>query len=80
MRNSRAETVVEGTGDHCCEYMTGGAVVCLGTAGASTILQVDFQQAYLAFVSRGHWIKGRWSLDLSLQINILLEFNIILRL
>ncbi len=27
VRNSLAETVVEGTGDHCCEYMTGGAVV-----------------------------------------------------
>ena len=28
-----AETVVEGTGDHCCEYMTGGCVVVLGPAG-----------------------------------------------
>ena len=26
VRNSRAEAVVEGTGDHCCEYMTGGWV------------------------------------------------------
>ena len=25
--------VVEGAGDHCCEYMTGGAVVCLGPVG-----------------------------------------------
>lgn len=25
--------VVEGVGDHCCEYMTGGAVVCIGTVG-----------------------------------------------
>jgi glutamate synthase (ferredoxin) len=25
--------VVEGVGDHCCEYMTGGAVVVLGSAG-----------------------------------------------
>ena len=33
VRNSMAEAVVEGVGDHCCEYMTGGAVVCLGTAG-----------------------------------------------
>lgn len=30
VRNSRAEAVVEGTGDHCCEYMTGGCVVSLG--------------------------------------------------
>ena len=33
MRNSMAMAVVEGTGDHCCEYMTGGAVVCIGTTG-----------------------------------------------
>lgn len=33
VRNSMAGAVVEGVGDHCCEYMTGGAVVCLGTAG-----------------------------------------------
>lgn len=33
VRNSRAEAVVEGTGDHCCEYMTGGVVVSLGTVG-----------------------------------------------
>lgn len=33
VRNSRAETVVEGTGDHCCEYMTGGVVVALGAVG-----------------------------------------------
>ncbi|CAM9482131.1 unnamed protein product [Ectocarpus fasciculatus] len=28
-----ADSVVEGTGDHCCEYMTGGNVVVLGTVG-----------------------------------------------
>ena len=33
VRNSLAEAVVEGTGDHCCEYMTGGCVVVLGPAG-----------------------------------------------
>ena len=33
VRNSRAEAVVEGTGDHCCEYMTGGVVVALGPVG-----------------------------------------------
>lgn len=33
VRNSMAETVVEGTGDHCCEYMTGGCVVSLGKVG-----------------------------------------------
>ena len=33
MRNSGATAVVEGTGDHGCEYMTGGTVVVLGTTG-----------------------------------------------
>ncbi|KAF3980589.1 MAG: glutamate synthase large subunit [Methylococcales symbiont of Iophon sp. n. MRB-2018] len=33
VRNSGANTVVEGVGDHACEYMTGGRVVVLGTTG-----------------------------------------------
>ncbi len=33
VRNSGAETVVEGVGDHCCEYMTGGVTVVLGSTG-----------------------------------------------
>lgn len=33
VRNSGAIAVVEGTGDHCCEYMTGGRVVVLGPVG-----------------------------------------------
>ncbi|MDB5794785.1 MAG: glutamate synthase subunit alpha, partial [Noviherbaspirillum sp.] len=33
VRNSGATTVVEGTGDHGCEYMTGGTVVVLGATG-----------------------------------------------
>ena len=33
VRNSGAIAVVEGAGDHCCEYMTGGVVVVLGPVG-----------------------------------------------
>ena len=33
VRNSGATAVVEGSGDHCCEYMTGGIVVVLGQVG-----------------------------------------------
>ena len=33
VRNSGAHTVVEGVGDHGCEYMTGGSVVVLGAVG-----------------------------------------------
>lgn len=33
VRNSGAYAVIEGAGDHCCEYMTGGRVVVLGDSG-----------------------------------------------
>jgi glutamate synthase (ferredoxin) len=33
VRNSGAHAVVEGTGDHCCEYMTGGVAVVIGGTG-----------------------------------------------
>jgi glutamate synthase (ferredoxin) len=33
VRNSGARAVVEGAGDHCCEYMTGGIVAVLGSTG-----------------------------------------------
>lgn len=35
VRNSGAIAVVEGVGDHACEYMTGGLVVCLGKTGTN---------------------------------------------
>ncbi|MBV8649644.1 MAG: glutamate synthase large subunit, partial [Paludibacterium sp.] len=33
VRNSGALAVIEGAGDHCCEYMTGGCVIVLGESG-----------------------------------------------
>jgi len=35
VRNSGATAVIEGAGDHCCEYMTDGVVVVLGRAGVN---------------------------------------------
>jgi glutamate synthase (NADPH/NADH) large chain len=35
VRNSGATAVIEGTGDHCCEYMTDGVVVVLGRSGVN---------------------------------------------
>ena len=35
VRNSGAVAVIEGAGDHCCEYMTGGAVCVLGRSGVN---------------------------------------------
>ena len=33
VRNSGAKAIIEGAGDHCCEYMTGGEVIVLGSVG-----------------------------------------------
>lgn len=33
VRNSKGKAVIEGAGDHCCEYMTGGVIVVLGPTG-----------------------------------------------
>ena len=33
VRNSKGRAVIEGAGDHCCEYMTGGIIVVLGHVG-----------------------------------------------
>ncbi len=33
VRNSKGTAVIEGAGDHCCEYMTGGVIVVLGSVG-----------------------------------------------
>ncbi|MEP6389883.1 MAG: glutamate synthase large subunit [Halioglobus sp.] len=35
VRNSGAHAVIEGAGDHCCEYMTGGTVTVLGQTGVN---------------------------------------------
>ncbi|CBV43637.1 glutamate synthase large subunit [Halomonas elongata] len=35
VRNSGAQAVIEGAGDHCCEYMTGGLVAVLGETGVN---------------------------------------------
>ena len=35
VRNSGAHAIVEGAGDHCCEYMTGGVITVLGSTGCN---------------------------------------------
>ena len=47
VRNSGATTVVEGTGDHGCEYMTGGTVVVLGTTGRNFAAGMSGGVAYV---------------------------------
>jgi glutamate synthase (ferredoxin) len=47
VRNSGATTVVEGAGDHACEYMTGGTVVILGPTGWNLGAGMTGGQAYV---------------------------------
>ncbi|MDN3646730.1 glutamate synthase large subunit [Pontixanthobacter aestiaquae] len=47
VRNSGAIAVVEGAGDHCCEYMTGGAVVVLGRTGRNFAAGMSGGVAYV---------------------------------
>ena len=47
VRNSGAIAVVEGAGDHCCEYMTGGRVVVLGDTGRNFAAGMSGGVAYV---------------------------------
>jgi len=47
VRNSGALAVVEGAGDHCCEYMTGGCVVVLGRVGRNFAAGMSGGVAYV---------------------------------
>ena len=47
VRNSGALAVVEGAGDHCCEYMTGGRVVVLGETGRNFAAGMSGGVAYV---------------------------------
>jgi glutamate synthase domain-containing protein 3 len=47
VRNSGAQAVVEGVGDHGCEYMTGGRVVVLGTTGRNFAAGMSGGVAYV---------------------------------
>jgi len=70
VRNSGAHAVIEGAGDHCCEYMTGGVVTVLGatgynfgagmTGGFAFVLDVDrtFVDKYNSELVEIHRIRG----------------------
>ena len=47
VRNSGADAVIEGAGDHCCEYMTGGTVVVLGAIGRNFAAGMSGGVAYV---------------------------------
>jgi len=63
VRNSGALAVVEGAGDHCCEYMTGGVVVVLGKTGRNFAAGMSGGIAYVwdidgQFTTRLNWGHG----------------------
>jgi len=70
VRNSGAHAVIEGAGDHCCEYMTGGVVTVLGntgynfgagmTGGFAFVLDLDrtFVDKYNSELVEIHRIRG----------------------
>jgi len=70
VRNSGAYAVIEGAGDHCCEYMTGGVVTVLGntgynfgagmTGGFAFVLDLDrtFVDKYNSELVEIHRIRG----------------------
>ncbi|AOM83356.1 glutamate synthase large subunit [Salisediminibacterium beveridgei] len=47
VRNSGANVIVEGTGDHACEYMTGGRVIILGSVGKNFAAGMSGGAAYV---------------------------------
>jgi glutamate synthase domain-containing protein 3 len=59
VRNSGAVAVVEGVGDHGCEYMTGGTVVVLGPTGRNFAAGMSGGIAYV--LDDDHALQGRVS-------------------
>jgi glutamate synthase (NADPH) large chain len=58
VRNSGAITVVEGVGDHACEYMTNGTVVVLGKTGRNFAAGMSGGLAYV-FDPSGEFVRVR---------------------
>ena len=57
VRNSGAVAVVEGTGDHGCEYMTGGRVVVLGRTGKNFAAGMSGGIAYVLDEDRDLYMR-----------------------
>ena len=78
VRNSGATVVVEGVGDHGCEYMTGGRVIVLGRTGRNFAAGMSGGIAYVldadgTFERRcnGRW----WTLNRSIEPTIWTSFR-----
>jgi glutamate synthase (ferredoxin) len=62
VRNSGASAVVEGVGDHGCEYMTGGRVVILGSTGKNFAAGMSGGVAYVLDVDNDLYLRTNKSL------------------
>ena len=69
VRNSGAIAVVEGTGDHGCEYMTGGRVVVLGRTGKNFAAGMSGGIAYVLDEDRDLYMRVNKSLVSMVQVN-----------
>ena len=67
VRNSGAIAVIEGAGDHCCEYMTGGRVVVLGETGRNFAAGMSGGVAYVW--DRNHTFDYFCNMDM-VEINL----------
>ncbi|MBP5570657.1 MAG: glutamate synthase large subunit [Prevotella sp.] len=70
VRNSGAIAVIEGAGDHCCEYMTGGRVVVLGDTGRNFAAGMSGGVAYVW--DRHHTFDYYCNMDM-VEINLVEE-------
>jgi glutamate synthase domain-containing protein 3 len=71
VRNSGSTAVVEGVGDHGCEYMTNGLVIVLGSCGRNFAAGMSGGLAYV-FDERGDFTEKRCNLD-SVDLEPLLD-------
>lgn len=62
VRNSGANAVIEGIGDHGCEYMTGGRVVCLGPTGRNFAAGMSGGIAYVLDIRQE--FKGKVNMEM----------------
>jgi glutamate synthase domain-containing protein 2/glutamate synthase domain-containing protein 1/glutamate synthase domain-containing protein 3 len=69
VRNSGALAVVEGVGDHGCEYMTGGRVIVLGPTGRNFAAGMSGGIAYV-MDGTGEFREGRCNLDMVELFNV----------
>ena len=72
VRNSGATAVVEGAGDHCCEYMTGGRIVVLGETGRNFAAGMSGGVAYVW--DRNHNFDYFCNMDM-VEINLVEDSN-----